>query len=85
MECPWENWLMVGIVYFLSLFATALVFSVVYDLYALRQIPPWRTVSRDILGIGNRFTSVALIATGGFGFVAGCLCGHLFLQQNFNP
>ena len=85
MECPWTGWLVVGCVYFSCLFASALIGATVYDLYALRQNPPWRRVSGDILRIGNRYTVIAFIAACGLACIVGMLIGHFWLNQDLNP
>lgn len=72
-------WLVIGVIYFGCLFATALVSTVIYDLWAVRH--GWRTVSREILMLGTTRIWLMLVISGWLGFAVGCLVGHLFLAQ----
>jgi uncharacterized membrane protein YjjB (DUF3815 family) len=77
--------LVIAAIYAGLLFATCLVGTVIYDLYALRQKPPWRTVSGDFLRLGSTHTWIAVLFAGMLGFAVGCLTGHLYFPQLIAP
>jgi hypothetical protein len=76
------HWLIVIVLGFAAMLELFVFLIVAYDLYALRQTPPWRTVSGDFLRMGNHCPPIAIYMTAmlvGPWFV---LVGHLFLGQS---
>ena len=81
MSCSWSGWIFATVIQSVVLLLASIVGTVIYDLYALRQVPPWRRVSGDLARMPHW---VQLTFTGSLTFAVGLLCGHLYLSQ-VNP
>lgn len=75
------HWGIVAAVGFAALMELFVFLIVAYDLWALRQTPPWRTVSDDIYRIGNGCPPIALLMTAMLAAPPMILVGHLFFGQ----
>jgi len=74
----WAIALALGFAFLMELFVFLIV---AYDLYALRQTPPWRTVSDDLLRLGNHCPPIAVVVAATLMVPPAVLVGHLFFGQ----